>query len=110
MKTVDELIERKVENDERVEFGEDLSRALYHCAKFGYLVRKERDKALAIGYEKYPKPQYNSDAAEALARNHASEEVRLRALLEEMVDALRLRFDLNRSAIASAREEMKNAG
>jgi hypothetical protein len=107
---VSELLDERIGDDERIGYGDDLIRALSKLARYSYLVRWERDKALAAGYEKFPKPQYNSDAAEALARNYASEEVRLRDLLSELEAALKLRASLNQSALSYQRAQLTNGG
>jgi hypothetical protein len=108
---VDKLIKKKVKDEEdRIDYGDDLAKALNRLSKFTYLVRGERDHALAAGYVMYPKGQYNSDAQVALARNHASEEVRLRGLLEEMEAAIKLRASLNQSALAYFRTIAQYAG
>ena len=107
---LDTLITEDVLDDDRIDYGDDLAKALYQIAKFKYLARGARDRALARGYEQFPKGQYNSDASTALARNFASEEVRLRDLLEEMEAAIKLRASLNQSAVAYYREQMKLGG
>lgn len=104
------FLEEELTDEDRIEYSDRCVKYLTRLAFFTYLARKERDNALATGYEKYPKGQYNSDASTALARNHASSEVSLRELLAELETALKLRASLNQSAISHHRVILSNAG
>ena len=105
---LNELIQEAVKDEDRMEYGDDLARFDAHLANFTYLVRKERDLALAKGYQMYPKGEYNSDAQVALARQYASEEVRLRELLADLGRALHQRMSINTTAITVYREGIKH--
>jgi hypothetical protein len=104
-----DLLEEKVKDEDLIEYGERLVIARSRLAKFNYVVRRFRNESLAKGYERYPRGDYNSDASTALARQFASEEVRLRELCRELEQALDMRFELNRSAISTARAIMQHA-
>ena len=104
------LEETPVDDEGRTDYADDLVRALNKLARYTYLSRRARDHALAEGYEKYPRPTYHSDAAVALAREYASEEVSLRGLLEELEAALKLAASLNQSALAYARSQHQHGG
>jgi hypothetical protein len=104
------LLDEEVEDDDRAEYADDLVRAISKLARFTYCVRGERDRALAAGYDKFPKGQYNSAESDAQARNYASEEVRLRDLLQELERALNLKASLNQSALSLYRTKLSNGG
>jgi hypothetical protein len=78
---------------------EELAASMTEASQYIYYTRKYRDKKLAEGFEKYPKPQYNSEAQVALARQYATEAVRLHELMKDLRDAIRLRITLGRERI-----------
>jgi hypothetical protein len=108
---IDTLLEETPVDDEgRTEYADDLTRALNKLSRFTYLVRNARNKALADGYDHFPKGQYNSAESDAQARNYASEETSLRGLLEDLEAALKLAASLNQSALAWARSQHQHGG
>jgi len=106
----DALITRSIADEDRIEYGEALLIRLNHLSKFVYCARRERDLALGAGYEKHPKGAYNSASQEALARKYATEEICLREYLNELEIALKLRLEMNRTAIVNHRTFLQNAG
>ena len=100
-----ETLERKVPDEERPQYNDELVGILGTLAGFEYLARGERDLALAMGFEKYPKGSCNADEQIALARKFATHEDRLHKLLKELHDAARTRLSVNQTNINFLRQQ-----
>lgn len=94
-----ELLEKRSNDDNRSDIN-DLAIAL-----LGWLdelimnSRRERDIALAAGYDKYPKGAANSEEQIAQARRHATKEICLHEFLKDLRSNLRLKVSTNQSAM-----------
>jgi hypothetical protein len=106
--SVMEMLARKVGDNERPAYNDELSATLGTIAGYEYLARGERDRALAHGFERFPKGTCNSDEQVALARNVASEEDRLHKLLKELHEAVRTRLSSNQTSINFYRQQLQS--
>lgn len=93
------LLQEEVQDGGYPAYLEELAAVMTEASQYVYFTRKHRDQMLAQGFAMYPKPQYNSEAQVALARQYASQAVRLHELVKDLRDAIRLRITLGRDRI-----------
>lgn len=93
------LVQRKCDDAELVEMQEDLSIAYGSGVTYLYGTRKHRDEALGNAFLEFPKGKVLSEEQIALARAKASAEIRLHTLIKDLLEAIKLRIQVNRQRL-----------
>jgi hypothetical protein len=93
IKHVTRLTQETVDEEGLSEYRTRLGVANAEAKALLYFTRKFRDKALAEGFEKYPKGSYNSEASIALARQYASLAIRVHEAVKDQIEAIRVRLN-----------------
>lgn len=99
------LLQRKCSEDELLDMQEELAIAYGSGISYLYGTRKYRDEALGKAYQEFPKGKVLSEEQIARARAKASSEVRLHALIKDLLEAIKFRKQVNTQKIEDRKME-----